>query len=88
VLLILALVCRLMADQASLSRVWNWLARSGVAVAALLTPGGVFFSSMGRGRERPNALLSLVVAGGLALAAGLATLRIGLPTLRIGLPTA
>ncbi len=43
-------------------------------------PGGFFFSSMGRGRERPNALISLVFAGGLVLAAGLASLGIGLLT--------
>jgi hypothetical protein len=80
VLLILALVCQLMADQAALSGVWNWLARSGVAVAALLMPGGFFFSSMGRGRERPNGLISLVFAGGLVLAGGLASLGVGLLT--------
>jgi hypothetical protein len=80
VLLILALVCQLMADQAALSGVCNWLARSGVAAAALLMPGGFFFSSMGRGRERPNGLISLVFAGGLVLAGGLASLGIGLLT--------
>jgi hypothetical protein len=80
VLLILALVCQLMADQASLSGVWNWLGRSGVAVAALLMPGGFFFSSMGRGRETPNALIAMVFAGALVLAVGLASLGVGLLT--------
>lgn len=80
VLLILALVCQLMADQAALSGAWEWLARSGVAVAALLMPAGFFFSSMGRGRERPNALIALVFAGALVLAAGLASLGVGLLT--------
>jgi hypothetical protein len=80
VLLVLALVCQLMADHAALSGVWDWLARSGVAVAALLMPAGFFFSSIGRGRERPNGLIALVFAGAAVLAAGLATLGVGLLT--------
>jgi hypothetical protein len=80
VLLVLALVCQLLADAAQLSGGWEWLGRSGVAVAALLMPGGFFFSSMGRGRERPNALIGLVFAGAAVLALSLATLGIGLLT--------
>ena len=80
VLLILALVCQLMADDAELTGPWNWLARSGVAVAALLMPGGFFFSSMGRGRERPNGLIALVFAGAVVLALGLGSLGVGLLT--------
>ena len=80
VLLILALVCQLLADSASLTGPWNWLARSGVAAAALLMPGGFFFSSMGRGRENPNAFIAMVFAGALVLALGLASLGIGLLT--------
>ena len=80
VLLILALVCQLMADDAGLAGLWNWLARSGVAVAALLMPGGFFFSSIGRGRERPNALIALVFTGAVVLALGLASLGVGLLT--------
>ena len=80
VLLILALVCQLMADAAELTGLWNWLARSGVAVAALLMPGGFFFSSMGRGRERPNGLIALLFAGAVVLALGLGSLGVGLLT--------
>ena len=80
VLLVLALVCQLLADSAELSGVWNWLGRSGVAVAALLMPGGFFFSSMGRGRTQPNALIWLVFAGAGVLALGLASLGVGLLT--------
>ena len=80
VLLVLALVCQLLADAASLDGAWAWLARSGVAVAALLMPGGFFFSSMGAGRDRPNALIGLVYAGAVVLALGLATLGVGLLT--------
>jgi hypothetical protein len=80
VLLILALVCQLFADAAELDGVWNWLARVGVAVAALLMPGGFFFSSMGKGREAPNGLIAMVFAGAGVLALGLAALGVGLLT--------
>lgn len=80
VLLILALVCQLLADTAGLDGVWDWLGRSGVAAAALLMPGGFFLSSMGRGRERPNALIAMVFAGAVVLALGLGSLGVGLLT--------
>lgn len=80
VLLILALVCQLVADAAELSGAWDWIARSGVAVAALLMPAGFFASSMGAGRDKPNGLIALVFAGAGVLALGLASLGIGLLT--------
>ena len=49
VLLILALVCQPFVDATDLSGPWAWVARSGVAVSALLMPGGFFFSSIGPG---------------------------------------
>lgn len=78
VLLILGLVCQVFADASNLPAGWAWLARSGVPVAAILMPAGFFFSSIGRGRERPNRLVVLVYVGGLMLAAGLTTLGVGL----------
>ena len=66
------------ADAADLSGAWNWLARSGVPVAAILMPAGFFLSSMGKGRTQPNALVALVFAGALTLALGLASLAVGL----------
>ena len=66
VLLILALVCQLLVDAAALTGIWGWLARSGVAAAALLMPGGFFLSSMGRGRSKPNALIAMVFGGAVA----------------------
>jgi hypothetical protein len=80
VLLVLALVCQPFVDAADLSRGWGWLARSGVAAAALLMPGGFFFSSMGRGRTEPNRLIAMVFAGAAVLALSLATLGVGLLT--------
>ncbi len=78
VLLVLALVCQPFVDATGLSGPWAWVARSGVAVSALLMPGGFFFSSMGRGRTEPNRLIALVFAGAALLAVGLATLGVGL----------
>jgi len=78
VLLVLALTGLLYADAAGLTGAWNWIARSGVPLAALLMPAGFFFSSMGQGRTRPNGLVVLVFAGAGALALGLASLGVGL----------
>src|ERR1700761_5817214 len=80
VLLILSLTALLYADAARLTGLWGWLSRVGVPAAALLIPGGFFFSSMGAGRDRPNALIALVYVGGVVLAVGLASLGIGLLT--------
>ena len=78
VLLILSLVCQPFVDATDLSGIWAWVARSGVAVSALLMPGGFFFSSMGRGRTEPNRLIALVFMGAALLAISLATLGVGL----------
>lgn len=78
VLLVLALVCQPFVDATNLSGPLAWVARSGVAVSALLMPGGFFFSSMGRGRTEPNRLIALVLAGAALLAVSLATLGVGL----------
>ncbi len=80
VLLVLALVCQVLADETGQAGVLDWLSRSGVAVAALLMPAGFFFSSMGRGRSRPNGWIVLVYAGASLLAAGLLSLGVGLVT--------
>ncbi len=80
VLLILALVCQLLADSTSQTGFVDWVSRSGVAISALLMPGGFFLSSMGEGRERPNRLIALVFAGAALLAVTLITLGVGLLT--------
>lgn len=80
VLLVLALLCQLFADATRQDGVFDWLSRSGVAVAALLMPGGFFLSSLGDGRERPNRLIALVFVGAAFLAAGLTSLGVGLLT--------
>jgi hypothetical protein len=78
VLLVLSLTALLYADAADLSGVWNWIARTGVPIAAILMPAGFFFSSMGQGRTSPNRLVVLIYAGATALALGLASLGIAL----------
>jgi hypothetical protein len=83
VLLVLAMVCQPFVDATNLTGTWSWLARSGVAVSALLMPGGFFFSSMGAGRTEPNRLIVLVFAGAALLAVSLATLGVGLLTSRV-----
>lgn len=80
VLLVLALVCQILADSTQQTGPLSWLSRSGVAVSALLMPGGFFFSSMGAGRTEPNRLIALVFAGAALLAASLISLGVGLLT--------
>ena len=80
VLLILALVCQVLADSTSQTGALDWLSRTGVAVSALLMPGGFFFSSMGAGRTEPNKLIVVVLAGAALLAVSLTSLGIGLLT--------
>lgn len=80
VLLVLALLCQVLADSTTQTGFLDWLSRSGVAVSALLLPGGFFFSSMGAGREQPNRLIVLVFAGAALLAGSLVSLGVGLLT--------
>lgn len=74
VLLVLSLTALLYADAVHLAGLWGWLSRVGVPVAALLMPAGFFFSSIGKDRTSPNALIGLVYAGAVVLAAGLTCL--------------
>lgn len=80
VLLLLALLCQVFADATDQSGFIDWLSRSGVAVAALLMPGGFFLSSLGAGRDRPNRLIVIVFAGAALLAVSLISLGVGLLT--------
>lgn len=78
VLVILALVCLILADAAEVSGLQATLARSSVALAAILMPAGFFLSSMGSARTQPNGSLVLVWIGAGVLAAGVVALGIGL----------
>jgi hypothetical protein len=74
----LALVTQVLVDAADVSGPFEWLARYGVAWAAILLPAGFFLSVVRPGSERPNRLLGLVHAGAAGLALGTLSLGIGL----------
>ena len=78
VLVTLALVIQLLADAVVLEGPIGWLARSGVAVAAILMPAGFFFSSMAPGATRPNRLVALVLVGAVFLGLSAASLGVAL----------
>jgi hypothetical protein len=78
VLVTLALVCQLFVDAADLDGGFEWIARSGVALAAILMSAGFFLSVIGRGRTQPNRLVVLLWLGVVSLAAGVVSLGIGL----------
>lgn len=80
VLVTLGLVGVILADATTLTGLWGWLARSGVAIAAILMSAGFFLSSMGRDVHQPNGFIALLWAGAAMLAAGVLTLGIGLLT--------
>jgi hypothetical protein len=78
VLVTLGLVSLLLSDATRLGGFWHWLAGTGVLIAAILLPGGFFFSAMGQGRTAPNRWAVLFPLGAFALAAGVVTLAVGL----------
>ena len=78
VLVSLALIAQLYADAVALDGAAASVARSGIALAAILMPAGFFLSSAGRGSTRPNALIVLIYAGAISLGAGALALGVGL----------
>jgi hypothetical protein len=80
VLVILSLVAQLYVDAAAVSGPLGLVAREGIPLAAILMPAGFFFSSAGRGRTQPNALIWLLYGGTASLAAGVVGLGVGLLT--------
>jgi hypothetical protein len=78
VFLTLALISQVLVDATDLSGVAEWVARTGVAIAALLIPGGFFLSVIRPGTTQPNGLVRMIPAGAIVLAVGFATLGVGL----------
>lgn len=74
VLVILALVAQLYCDGLAIDGPLAVLARSGIPVAALLIPGGFFFSVTPSGSTTANRFILLIWAGVAALAAGVVAL--------------
>ena len=77
---VFALVALLWVDQTDLGEPLKWLVRLAFAVAPILMPLGFFLSVTRPDAERPNGVITLVYAGGLALALGAVTLGVGLLT--------
>lgn len=80
VFIVLGLLCLLLTEATSLTGAWQWLARSGVLVAAIVMPMGFFFSAIGAGCTSPNRWVVLLGVGAAFLVAGLLTAGIGLLT--------
>ena len=78
VLVILALVTLLFADQAGFSSPIGWAVRIGFAAAPVLVSAGFFGAAIGEGRTRPGGLIVLLWIGVFVLAASVITLGIGL----------
>jgi hypothetical protein len=78
VLLIFSLVLLRYVDETGLRGRWLWIARHGVPIAAILMPAGFFLSVVDPASTSPNALIVLVVVGGLFLVAGVLTTGVGL----------
>jgi len=78
VIVILALVCQLLADAATLPPSLLWMVRIGVPAAAILIPLGFFLSMPSPQASQPNSLVSLIYVGAAVLAVSVVTLGIGL----------
>jgi heme/copper-type cytochrome/quinol oxidase subunit 4 len=75
---VFALVALLWVDQTDLGEPLKWVIRLAFAVAPILMALGFFLSVTRPDAQRPNAIIALVYAGGLALAVGALTLGVGL----------
>jgi hypothetical protein len=80
VLVTLGLVAAMLSDATSLTGGAAWLARSGVAVSAILISAGFFASSAGKDVHQPNKAIGVLWAGAGLLAAATLTLGVGLLT--------
>jgi hypothetical protein len=78
VYLVLSLVMLRYVDEARLSPFWQWIARTGAPIAAILIPAAFFLSVASPEAREPNALMNLAYVGALFLAAAVLSLGIGL----------
>ena len=76
--MLFALVALLWVDQTDLGEPLKWVVRLAFAVAPILMPLRFFLSVTRPDTEQSNAVITLVYAGGLALAIAALTLGIGL----------
>lgn len=78
VLLVLSIAILGVIDDAVLPSGIEFVARSGVPVAAILMPAGFFLSVLGKDPQKPNRLIVLLWLGVASLTAGLLAAGIGL----------
>jgi uncharacterized membrane protein len=78
IFIVLSLVMLIYVDEAVLSPIWKWLARSGAPIAAILVPAAFFLSVASPRATHPNGLMNLAYVGALFFAAGVLTLGVGL----------
>ena len=78
VIVILALVCQVLADQAVLPGALTWLVRIGIPLAAILISGGFFFSVLPPNATQAGSAVNLIYLGAVILAASVLTLGVGL----------
>jgi hypothetical protein len=78
VYLVLSLVMLRYVDEAVLSPVWKWLARTGAPIAAILIPAAFFLSVVSPSATEPNGLINLAYIGALFLAGAVLSLGVGL----------
>jgi drug/metabolite transporter superfamily protein YnfA len=78
VYLVLSLVMLRYVDEAVLSSLWKWLARTGAPIAAVLIPASFFLSVASPTANEPNGLINIAYVGALFLAAAILSLGVGL----------
>ena len=78
VYLVLSLVMLRYVDEAALSPLWKWIARTGAPIAAILIPAAFFLSVASPTAKEPNGLINLAYVGALFLATAVLSLGIGL----------
>lgn len=78
VYLVLSLVMLRYVDEAVLSPFWEWIARTGAPIAAILIPAAFFLSVVSPTATEPNALMNLAYIGALFLTAGVLSLGVDL----------
>lgn len=86
VLVILALVAQLLADHASLSNRWKWVARLAFPISAIAISLGFFAAAIGRQITEPTGPIFILYVGMAILTFGLLTLGIGLIRQKKGSP--
>ena len=78
VLVILSLIAQALIDHSSLNKSFEWLARIGFPLAAILVSGGFFSSAIGSSVSEPNNLIVILYAGIIVLFFSLLILGVGL----------